>query len=238
MDPFNKALDRGASDFDQRQRVAAAIIWQIPFGSNLTGNRKKIADNWSVSTTFNAQTGTPFSIFDCSNGYTNCPRASFAQPQSKHRTRDMVDLSSVYGANTYSYMSLPQFYNADGSIDATNYNEQLNPLAGNTSDMPICSPAGSGEGCHFVTGMTGRNAFQGPGSWTENLGIVKDIKLHDRYDLQFKGEFINVLNHANTFLTLPSDVSTYTDILAYKGANSTGSIPGNRNTELSVHLAF
>jgi len=237
LDPFNKRLDRASSDFDVRQRVAAALIWEVPFGSHLSGTKKMIADNWTISTTFNAQTGTPFSIFDCSNAYTNCPRASFVNNQPKNHTRSLNNLSSVYGANTFSYMSLPKFYNADGSIDTANYNEQLNPLAGNTSDMPICSGE-YGVGCHFVTGMTGRNAFQGPGSWTQNLGIVKDVKLHERYDLQIKGEFVNLFNHANTFLTLPSDASTNSDILAFKGASSTGSIPGNRNTELSIHLAF
>jgi hypothetical protein len=237
LDPFNKRLDRGSSDFDVRQRVATALIWEVPFGSHLTGAKRMLADNWTISTTFNAQTGTPFTIFDCSNGYTNCPRASFVNKQPTKSTRNLVNMSSTYGANTFSYMSLPKFYNADGSIDSANYNEQLNPLAGNTSDMPICSGE-YGVGCHFATGMTGRNAFRGPGSWTENLGIVKDVKLRERYDLQFKGEFVNLFNHANTFLTLPSDASTYSDILAFKGANSTGSIPGNRNTELSVHLAF
>ncbi|MGA2806888.1 MAG: carboxypeptidase regulatory-like domain-containing protein [Terracidiphilus sp.] len=237
-DPFNKALDYGPSDFDQRQRVAAALIWEVPFGSHLTGTARRVADNWTISTTFNAQTGTPFTIFDCSNALTVCPRASFVEPQSKTKTRNMTDISSIYGANTYSYMSLPQFWDVNNNIIAANYNEQINPNTG-TSDTPICSGL-YGAGCHFVTGMTGRNAFQGPGSWNQNLGIVKDVKLHDRYDLQFKGEFINVFNHANTFLNLggTNDVSQYTDVLAFKGANSTGSIPGNRNTELSVHFAF
>jgi hypothetical protein len=238
LDPFNKALDRGSSDFDVRHRVAAALIWEVPFASHLTGVSKKVADNWTFSTTFNAQTGTPFTIFDCSNAMSACPRASFVNPQARSRSRGLQDISSSNGANTFSYMSLPEFWNNDGSINSANYREQINPNTG-TSDTPICSGL-YGAGCHFVPDMTSRNAFRGPGSWNENLGIVKDIKLHDRYDLQIKGEFINVLNHANTFLNLfgTNDVSLNTDVLAYKGANSTGSMPGNRNTELSIHLAF
>ena len=80
--------------------------------------------------------------------------------------------------------------------------------------------------------MDGRNSFRGPGSWHQNLGIVKDIKMHDRYDIQLKGEFINLFNHANTYLNLngDNDVSAYTNVFAYKS--------GNRNTELSIHLSF
>jgi hypothetical protein len=83
--------------------------------------------------------------------------------------------------------------------------------------------------------MDNRNQFHGPGTWHDNLGIVKDFKIHGRYDLQLKGEFINVFNHANTYLNLggANDVSSYTEVLAYKGGLGT-----NRNTELSLHLSF
>jgi hypothetical protein len=242
LDPYNKAIDRGSSDYDQKHRVAAAIVWTVPFGKHTTGTTKLLADNWTISTTFNAQTGTPFSMFDCSNAYTVCPRTSFVTKPSRNRTGNMTNLSASLGANTFSYMHLPDFYDANGNINTANYNEQVNPSTG-TSDTPICSGL-HGAGCHLVTGMDGRNAFRGPGYWNQNLGVVKDIKLHDHYVIQIKGEFINVLNHANTFLQFggTNDVSSYTDVLAYKGSSSvTGSansVPGNRNTEISVHLAF
>lgn len=237
-DPFNHALDRGTSDFDQKHRAAAAIVWALPFGKSLTGVSKMIADNWTISTTFDGQTGTPFTMFDCSWAYTICPRASFVNKPPRSKTRGgMTDISQTYGANTYSYITLPQFYDpnaaTDGSVtgvDSANYNEQINPNTG-TSDTPICNGI-HGEGCSFVPGMDGRNAFRGPGYWHENLGLVKDFKVHERYDVQLKGEFINVLNHANTYLNLggSNDVGSYTDVLAYKS--------GNRNTELSLHVAF
>jgi len=239
LDPWNKALDRGSSDFDQTHRVATAIVWTVPFGKNLTGVAKTLGDNWTLSTTFDAQTGTPFTEFDCGYAVTVCPRASFVTAPARKATSGMTDISSTYGANTYSYLQLPDY-------GGTNYREQLNPtvnsyydavygapdgtpIAG--SDVPICSGI-HGAGCQFVTGMDGRNSFRGPGSWHQNLGIVKDIKMHDRYDIQLKGEFINLFNHANTYLNLngDNDVSAYTNVFAYKS--------GNRNTELSIHLSF
>ena len=241
LDPFNKALDRGASDFDQRQRVAIAMFWVVPFGQHMNDAGKALVSGWTVSTTFNAQTGNPYSIFDCEYAVTVCPRASFVTPQSSKKTRDLVDLSSQpgYGPNTYSFKTLPTY------IPGTNYNEQVNPIVNEYyggdqasvadyaagSDTPICSGL-YGANCAWVPGMTHRNSFLGPGSWTQNLAVLKDFKVHERYDLQVKGEFINVFNHANTYLNLggSNDVSSYTDILAYK--------IGNRNTQLSIHLAF
>jgi hypothetical protein len=244
-DPWNHALDRGTADFDQRHRVTSAIVWDIPFAKHTTGATKMIADNWTVSTTFDAQTGTPFSEYDCGYAVTVCPRTSFATPPQRKKSGAMQDISGAkYGPDTYSYINLPAYGSA--------YNEQLNPVANayfNSvydpvygfpagtpiagSDVPICTGI-HGAGCSFVAGMDGRNEFSGPGSWHENLGIVKDIKIHERYDLQLKGEFINIFNHANTFLNLngANDVSTVQAgyVEAYKS--------GNRNTELSVHIAF
>jgi hypothetical protein len=99
------------------------------------------------------------------------------------------------------------------------------------SDTPICAGPHNAS-CHFVTGMTGRNHFAGPGSWNEDAAVIKNVKFTSRYVLQFKGEFLNIYNHANTMLNLggTNDVSYSTDVLAYK--------TGNRKTELSVHFAF
>lgn len=230
LDPWNKALDRGNSDFDQRQRATVAMFWVVPYGQHLSGAAKTLVAGWTLGTTFTAQSGNPFTVFDCYYAYTVCPRASFVNPQPRKRTGDMVNISDSFGANTFSYLTLPDFYDNNGNELLSNYNEQVNPNTG-TSDTPICSGIHN-AGCSFVPGMTGRNSFSGPGSWNQNLAILKDFKIHERFDLQLKGEFINLYNHANTYLNLggTNDVSYVTDILAYKS--------GNRNTQLSLHLAF
>ncbi len=224
LDPWMKNLDHGPSDFDVTHRVASAIVWNVPFAKTTTGLLKTLADNWTLSTTFNAQTGTPFTEFDGSHHATVYPRASFVNKPSRKRTGNMTALSIAdWGPNTYSYIHLPDYSSA-------NYRTQTNPLTGYT-DTPECSGI-HGADCHLVAGMDGRNSFRGPGNWGQNLGVVKDIKFHDRYDIQLKGEFINLYNHANTYLNLGgyNDVSFVTDVFAYKS--------GNRNTELSVHLSF
>ena len=232
IDPFNHALDHGSSDFDQRHRVAAAIYWIIPYGKKLSGPAKIAADGWTLSTTFSANTGNPFTVFDCNGAATVCPRASFVGNVPRKRTRNMINLSDnpAYGANTFSYITLPDAFDADGNLITANYNEQFNPDTG-TSDTPICTGL-HGAGCSWVPGMSGRNSFSGPGRWNEDLAVMKDFKVHERFDLQLKGEFINFFNHANTYLNLggTNDITSYTDILAYKN--------GHRDTQLSVHIAF
>jgi len=44
---------------------------------------------------------------------------------------------------------------------------------------------------------SGHNAFQGPGFWNLDLGLMKRIDLTERVKLQFRAEFFNALNHTN-----------------------------------------
>jgi hypothetical protein len=240
-DPWNHRLDRGSSDFDQRQRGIVTVAWTIPYAKHLTGTSKFLFDNWTLADTFDGQTGTPFTEFDGSYAYTVEPRAAFVSDPPRKRVRGARDLSSIYGANTYSVMTLPTFWDPNNDVTdyplgvlTTNYTEQLNPNTG-TNDMPICRGI-LGAGCSFAPNMDPRNKFSGPGFWHDNFGVVKDFKVHDRYALQLKGEFINIFNHPNMWLNLAgaNDVSVYTDVLGYKGAHATD----HRNTELSLHLSF
>jgi hypothetical protein len=43
----------------------------------------------------------------------------------------------------------------------------------------------------------GRNLFRGPNYWNSDLGVQKLFTFGERYKLQFRAEFFNVLNHAN-----------------------------------------
>jgi hypothetical protein len=42
-----------------------------------------------------------------------------------------------------------------------------------------------------------RNQLRGPGAWNINYSLFKNFRLTERFNLQFRGEFFNVLNHAN-----------------------------------------
>jgi hypothetical protein len=49
----------------------------------------------------------------------------------------------------------------------------------------------------YTFGNTGRNVLIGPGLETWDVGGDKDFRLTERFGLQFRSEFFNVLNHSN-----------------------------------------
>ena len=235
LDPFNHALDRGPSDFDVKHRISAGIVWEMPYFKNTSGMTKTLLSGWTGSTTFTAQTGNPYTVYDCGFAYTVCPRAAFSGSRPK-KNSTLRDISAKWGPNTYSYQDMPK-YGGPG------YNEWVNPIvnayyeyyygpgtyAG--SDTPMAGAAGTGAG-GFVQKMDTRNAYVGPGVWNQDLKLAKQFPIRERYGVNLSGTFINVFNHANTYLNLNgvNDVSYVTDTLAYKN--------GNRNVELEAKFVF
>jgi hypothetical protein len=234
LDPFNHRLDHGNSDFDERHRITAGISYSFPKPTFGNGIVKSALGGWDLGTTFFANTGNPYTIYDCGYVATVCVRASFLTGKAPAKLKNLQDISAIYGPNTYSYQNLPSYDTDPVSGLPINYNEQINPITG-TSDTPIVGTNSATGG--FVAGMDSRNRYYGPGIWDQDAKLTKSIKFHDRYGLELSGTFINLYNHANTYLNLggSNDVSSYSNTLAYKGG--TGARV-NRNTELEARFVF
>jgi hypothetical protein len=238
QDPFNHGLDLGNSDFDIRHRVTAGISWEMPFLKHNAGILGTLVGGWVVSTKFLAQTGNPYTIFDCGFAYTICPRVAFNGPRSKIN-KNLLDISDLYGPNTYSYQNLPAYFDAKGDFDSARYNEFINPNSG-TSDTPLPGGASLANG-GFANNMDRRNAYYGPGYWTDDVKMGKAFKFHERYGIDLSATALNLFNHANSFLNLNgvNDVSAYSYTLAYKGGSGIiGGSSNNRNLELEARFVF
>jgi len=49
--------------------------------------------------------------------------------------------------------------------------------------------------CHF--GDLGRNAFTGPRFFNTDFSIIKNTKITERFNLQFRADFFDIFNQAN-----------------------------------------
>ena len=175
---------------------------------------------YSLTGIFNARTGNPFTVFDCTTASSGaCPRYV---PSTGSVTSGGSGLTSV-GANSFSYLQLPAA------------NPFVNPVAGNGVVGP------------FPAEMSKRNAFRGPGFWNADLGLYKQFKFNEKYSLQLRLEAFNVFNHANLFIVPGSlDVSGFTDaagnpipsfIPANRGVFTSGN-PERRNVQLAAKFIF
>ncbi|HEU5238572.1 MAG TPA: TonB-dependent receptor, partial [Pyrinomonadaceae bacterium] len=61
VDPYNKKLNRGLSDFDVRHNLSLNFVYDLPFGNKANGLRKVLVSGWQLSGILTAQTGIPIS---------------------------------------------------------------------------------------------------------------------------------------------------------------------------------
>jgi hypothetical protein len=196
LDAFDPMLDWGYSEFDVRHRGVVSGIWAVPMGRSSTGIAKALLADWQLNFIVNASTGSPFTLWDCSNGLALCMRAEDPIGISRNAT----DAKATGNPNEYSLLDLSDIVPFAGGY--------INPKTGNSDFGP------------YPKDMTERDAFRGPANWNVDMGVSKRIRFGSRYAMQSRFEAYNVFNHANMYVWASSaDISSVTEITGYKDGN-------------------
>lgn len=209
-DPFDPSYDYGYADFDIRHRFVASFNYDIPFARNLSsGFAKALLDGFSINGIVTANTGTPFTIFDCTNAITTClrikPTASLARSNSN---------PTASGANVFTYLDLS--------------NQTANPYTDGITGGTEVGP--------FPTDVTRRNAFRGLGGWNLDLGFIKNVRLSERYGIQVRAELINALNMTDFQIVGSSADLTNGAVQVFKTGSGVGGT--QRTVQLSAKFNF
>src|SRR5262249_35002113 len=187
-DVRNFALDRSRSDFDNRHVIVANLVYELPFGrgkkwgSNWHGFLNQILGGWGTTGIFNYQSGEPYTL------------------NSGELTANNIHQSSALIVGPFD---------PGGSLVTSSNPKVQGPVMFNTGPL-ITNPADPHFNCVNVIGTqtffciprpgqagSGRNLAQGPNFWNLDAGLTKSFKLTERFNLQMRAVFFNVLNHAN-----------------------------------------
>ncbi len=176
-------FDYGPADFDIRQVAHISGTYELPFGHNkqFMGDVGKGADyivgGWSLNTIVVLQGGQPITI-GCPTGTTSGTGCNAVRvPGQDPKLGITLTPAGVRWFNNPAAFAQPCALGVNGPIP--------NSPAG-------CVPR-SGSG---VLG-DGQGTTVGPGFHRFDLSLFKDLKFTDRYRLQFRSEFFNILNHPN-----------------------------------------
>jgi hypothetical protein len=242
LNPFDAALNKGNADYDIRNRFVLSGTWNIPWGSSMSqGWERQTFGGWSFSPILNIRSGLPYSIYDGTEisdtglGYSE-PFYIPGQPINQRGGVGNSSLAAV-GPNLFNYLQLP-----------------INPAtgtpvgAGDALSVPVCADLYGGGGCQYsISGLPQghRNAYTGPGYINLNFVVAKTFKLTERFNLQFRSEFYDALNHSNYYINAGNlDVEQGTGVTAIqvvKGEPGGGilSIPlERRNIQFGLKLNF
>ena len=171
QDSNNLRAEHGASNFDARHRFTAAFTYDLP----RFGGPKRLSEGWQINTIVTAQSGRPVPIASA-NDTSGIAFDQFPSPSNFHQRPDVVP-----GIN-------PINSNWESAPDMIGY---LNGAAFADPPLPI-DPNSPGS-----FGNLGRNAIYGPKFWNVDFALLKNTRLFERANLQFRAEFFNIFNHPN-----------------------------------------
>src|SRR5271155_3890645 len=177
QNPFDLAAERGNSMFDARHRFVLSYQWSLPFLQHSQTWYGYALGNWQLNGIFTAMAGTPFTVFD-----SNDVSLQGQAPEI-----------SGFSSNRPNLVSNPN----SGPRTAA---EWFNVSAFQQIVQDPYSPVEQ-------FGNEGRNAVLGPRYVNWDFSALKNIRLTETKQLQFRGELFNVLNHVNFRLPV-SDIES------------------------------
>ena len=220
LNPFNPRLDYGNSDYDTKHRFSIGGIYQPSFlefkGNHLLHSTVGGLQFDPIAT---VRSGTPFTIYDCTNGENACPRIVAAPDVKFHGTPQPNG-----GTNSFDFINIP----TDSGNTFTN--------ALGLSDFPTT------YGGYQNSGL-GRNQWFGPNNISFDMGVHKDFRFgsSDRYVAQIRGEFYDILNHHNFYpLVGTADYAEVSNVGVVKGSpgGNPTSADERRNVQIALRLSF
>lgn len=211
LDPYNPDLDWADASFDVRHRFVANATWNIR--GPQSGFAGRLFGGWQAAGIFVAQSGLPFSIYDCSNAVLVCNRMIAVAPVPGAGSTTSSD------PNTYVYFDLRGQRAGIGSYK--------NPITGTSDFGP------------YPSTMTARNAFRAPGRWNLDVVLSKRFELKGNHGLRLRVELYNPLKHANLYVdTSSADISANDVITAVGGATSTLGVAGDGQRRFQVAAKY
>jgi hypothetical protein len=227
IDPRNPMLDKGDAEFDHRHRASISAIWSVPFAKNLNKASRMIFDGWQFTPMISMQTGSPFTIFDCTNGYYACNRMIMVA--SGTPLRGTGTLQPTGEPNRFEYIDL-----------SAQLAKPANGAFGNVDYAYINDYSGTADFGPYPANMSRRSLFRRPGTYDVTLGIMKDFYVSEGKKIQFRAEFYNLLNHSNLYIDgSTADISSQTYITALRGQNpSLTNEYDRRNIQFALKFTF
>jgi hypothetical protein len=167
-DVRNLDANRAVSDFDRTHRFSLSFVYDVPsFGST-----RKAFTGWQLSGFFQAQTGTPYTIFSPEPEITTAAHY-----------RDLVRGSGGLYRLGFGRPSLC------GSLEELRQ-EGLDITEEAFNSQVLCTGFGQ-------SGSLGRNVLRAPAQSRLDVGILKSTKLTETVTFEFGWDIFNVLNRAN-----------------------------------------
>lgn len=202
LDINNPNQTRTRAEYDIPHAFKANIIYELPIGDG-----KKYWDlendiangfvtGWQVSSIFNWQSGSPFSILSARGTFNRVGRSPLNGADSSLTSDQIKDLFGIFNTPNGIYYINPSVINP-GVVNGT----QLTGPAGTNADgsAPFAGQVFFNPGAGKIGGLQAFQ-FNGPSVFTWDFGVIKRTAITETVNVEFRAEFFNILNHPIFFV--------------------------------------
>ena len=216
LDWFDMRLTRGLSDFNVGRTLVVNGTWDVPTAKSFSGPARWITDGWELGLILTVSDGVPFTPTWGTGGDPANTLSSddFAFP---NRLGGPGCSTLTNPGNPNNYIKT-QCFAIPTAPDLTFWN--ANCLGGDPVSLQ----------CFNLRGNAGRNILIGPGITNLDFSVFKNNRIKrisESFNVQFRLEMFNILNHANFAPPGPGDGNT--DIFAADGTSLSPTL-GNGGT--------
>jgi len=189
----------GSCDFDIRSVATANLIWDIPAPDFQNTVANFATNGWQLGGILTAETGAPFSV---TIGGGNDPLGTGFNGDFSMDLASLLPNCNPTGGKGVNFINTNCFTppTAPTSLAVATTS---NPYGCAPGSFPgyhgPAAPSGT-QFCSNVLGTSGRNRFYGPKLTELDMSLFKNTKvpvISDVFNVQFRAEFFNVLNHTN-----------------------------------------
>jgi TonB dependent receptor len=234
---FDLRLSRGLSDFNVGRTLVVNGTWELPTPKSLSAPAQWALGGWELGLIFTASDGIPFTA---SWGTGSDP--TFSQSSDDWAFPNRL---GGPGCKTLTNPGHPNNYIKTQCFSVPSWPGDMASWAANCDQSPPNAQPSSGPpfaatfpDCFNLRGNAGRNILIGPGLTSLDFSLFKNNyikRISERFNVQFRAEIFNILNHANF---APPSTPTNTDIFDGTGALSGGVGALTKTTTTSREIQF
>jgi hypothetical protein len=232
LDWFDLRLSRGLSDFNVGRTLVVNGTWELPTPKSWSAPAQYALGGWELGLIFTASDGIPFTP----------TWGTGSDPANTLSGDDWAYVNRLGGAGCKTLTN-------PGNVN--NYIKTQCFQVPNAPDLAFwtanCDPAPPSFGgplppgdlrCFNLRGNVGRNVLIGPGLTSLDFSMFKNNyikKISEKFNVQFRAEIFNILNHANF---APPATPNNTDIFDATGTLSQGVGQITKTTTTSREIQF
>jgi outer membrane receptor protein involved in Fe transport len=239
---FDLRLSRGLSDFNVGRTLVVNGTWEVPTPKSFSAPAQWALGGWELGLIFTVSDGIPFTP----------SWGTGSDPQFTQSSDDWAFPNRLGGAgcktltnpgNHNNYIKTDCFTVPTWPGDQTSWAANCDPAPPNAQPTPGGPPfqppfLAQYPQCFNLRGNAGRNILIGPGLTSLDFSVFKNNyvkRISERFNVQFRAEIFNILNHANF---APPPTPNNTDI--FDGTGSLSPVAGllTRTTTTAREIQF